>query len=299
MDVVISGSSGLIGTALAEGLRRAGHRPIRLVRRPATNSDEIEWDPVGGQLDAASLEGVDAVVNLAGAGIASRRWSDDYRRQLHQSRIDTTALLAGTLAGLTRPPAVLISGSAIGYYGNRGAERLEESSPPGDDFLARLCRDWEAATDPAAATGIRTVTIRTGIVQSTAGGALAKTLPLFRFGLGGRFGAGTQFQSWIHIDDVVEAIIFLLDATVRGPVNLTAPEPVTNREYTATLGRVLGRPTVLTVPAFAPKLVLGSDLAQSLLFDSMRVIPTALTDAGYAFRFATLEPALTDLVGKP
>ena len=298
MDVVITGSSGLIGTALRSALTTAGHRPIRLVRRPPTaGADEIRWDPAKGELDGESLEGVDAVINLAGAGIGDKRWSDSYKELLVESRTSSTSLLSSTLAGLASPPKVFLSGSAIGYYGDRGAQVLDESSPPADDFLAGLCVRWEAAAQSAIDAGIRTALLRTGIVQSVDGGALPKTLPLFKFFLGGRFGDGKQYNSWIHLDDIVAALIFLLDADVSGPVNLTAPNPVTNAEYTRALGNVLGRPTFATVPAFGPRLLLGTEMADALLFDSMRVQPTVLSEAGFDFTFTDIEAALRDLVG--
>jgi len=293
VDVVISGSSGLIGSRLGPALARAGHRPIRLVRRkPKPGADEIEWLPDGGHIDAASLEGVDAVVHLAGAGIGDKRWNDSYKRLLVTSRTEPTALLAKTLASLSKPPSVLLSGSAIGYYGDRDDEVLSESSESGSGFLPELVRQWEAATEPAAAAGIRTTHLRTGIVLSATGGALGKMLPLFRFGLGGRFASGRQYMSWITVDDEVAAIEFLLGSDVAGPVNLTSPNPVTNATFTDTLGSVLGRPTVLPVPAFGPKLVLGADMAQALLFDSQRVHPDALTEAGYGFHHAELVDGL-------
>ncbi len=241
MDVVITGSSGLIGSALRPALAAAGHRPIRLVRRPAAGADEIRWDPDAGVLDGEALEGIDAVVNLGGAGIGAKRWNDSYKKVLVESRTRGTSLLASTLAGLTTPPKVLLSGSAIGYYGDRGDTVLTEASPPADDFLGNLCVKWEAAAQSAVDAGIRTVFLRTGIVQSPDGGALTKTLPLFKFFLGGKFGSGEQYLSWIHLDDIVKALIFLLDTDVSGPVNLTAPNPVTNAAYTEAIGSVLGR----------------------------------------------------------
>ncbi len=299
MDVVITGSSGLIGTALRSALTTAGHRPIRLVRRPPTaGADEIRWDPANGELDGESLEGVDAVINLAGAGIGDKRWSNSYKELLVESRTSGTSLLSSTLAGLASPPKVFLSGSAIGYYGDRGAQVLDETSPPADDFLASLCVRWEAAAQSAIDAGIRTALLRTGIVQSVEGGALPKTLPLFKFFLGGRFGDGKQYNSWIHLDDIVAALIFLLDADISGPVNLTAPNPVTNAEYTRALGEVLGRPTFATVPAFGPRLLLGTEMADALLFDSMRVQPNVLTEAGFDFTFTDIEAALRDLVGE-
>ncbi len=298
MDVVITGSSGLIGSALRPALEAAGHRPIRLVRRaPAAGADEIFWDPAAGQLDGESLEGIDAVINLSGAGIGDKRWNEQYKKVLVESRTSSTSLLASTIAGLTTPPKVLLSGSAIGIYGDQDDTVLTETSPAADDFLASLCVKWEGAAQLAVDAGIRTAFLRTGIVQSPSGGALAKTLPLFKFFVGGKFGNGRQYNSWIHIDDITAAMVHLLDADVSGPVNLTAPNPVTNAEYTEALGRVLRRPTVLTVPPFGPKLLLGSEMADALLFDSMRVVPTVLSDSGFEFTYTDVEAALRDLVG--
>lgn len=299
MDVAISGSSGLIGTALIPALTAAGHRPVRLVRRPASGADEIAWDPARGQIDAASLEGIGAVVHLAGAGIGDRRWTDAYKREILESRTVSTALLAGTLASLQRPPAVFLSGSAIGFYGASATETFTERSPHGSGFLAEVCVAWEAAAAPAVDAGIRTAFLRTGIVLSPAGGALRKQLPLFRLGLGGRFGTGRQWQSWISIDDEVGAIVHLLGSSVAGPVNLTAPNPVTNGEFTKTLARVLRRPAVLPVPRFAPALLLGGELADNLLFTGQRVLPEVLTADGYSFRHPELEDGLRALLGKP
>lgn len=299
MDIAITGASGLIGRALSDALRSAGHRPLPLVRRdPAPGEDAVRWDPAAGTIDAASLEGVGAVVHLAGEGIAEKRWNEAQKRRILDSRVDGTTLLSTTLAGLNRPPGVLLSGSAIGYYGERGDEELTEASDPGDLFISDVCRAWEAATAPAEAAGIRVAHLRTGIVLDAHGGALAKTLPLFRFGLGGRLGSGRQWWSWIGIADEVGAIVFLLDADVSGPVNLTAPTPVTNAEFTKVLGRVLGRPTLLPVPAFGPKILLGSELAEQLLFTSARVLPDVLTGAGYEFRSPDLEGALREELGK-
>ena len=293
MDVVITGSSGLIGQALVPALKAAGHRPIRLVRRaPAPGGDEIRWDPTRGEIDAASLEGVGAVVNLAGAGIGDKRWNDAYKRTLVTSRTESTALLATTLAGLTRPPSRLLSGSAIGWYGNRGDQTLNEQSEPGTGFLPQLCLDWEAAAAPAAGAGIATAFLRTGIVLAAKGGALAKMLPLFRFGVGGKFGSGRQYMAWITLADEVGAIVHLLTSAVTGPVNLTAPNPVTNADFTRALGSVLGRPTLVPVPAFGPKLLLGSEMGQALLFDSQRVLPEVLKADGYDFAHAEVEAGL-------
>ena len=302
MDVLGTGASGLIGGALVEALPAAGHRPIRLTRSAQdsgpsrTKADTIAWDPVAGTIDASSLEGIGAVVHLAGAGIADHRWSDDYKRQILESRTKGTDLLARTLAGLSRKPSVLVSGSAIGYYGNRGDEVLTEASSPGSDFLAQVCVAWEAATAPAEAAGIRVAHIRTGIVLTPRGGALKKQLPLFKAFLGGRFGNGRQWQSWIALDDEIGAILHLLDHDVAGAVNLTAPNPVTNAEFTSTLGTVLHRPTILPIPSFGPKLLLGGELAENLLFSGQRVLPDALRASSFSFRHPELAEALEHLL---
>jgi hypothetical protein len=298
VDVVISGSSGLIGTALRQALTEAGHRPVALVRRTADGVDEIAWDIDGGVIDAASLEGIDAVVNLAGAGIGARRWNAAYKRKLVESRTRATALLATTLAGLDRPPSRLLSGSAIGYYGDRGDEVLTESSGPGEGFLTDLCQQWEGAAQPASDAGIATAFLRTGLVMTGRGGILTRMLPLFKLGLGGRLGSGRQYQSWITLDDEVGAILHLLDhPEVTGPVNLTAPEPVTNRDFTGALGAAVGRPTLLPVPAFGPKVLLGPEMAGALLFDSARVEPSVLTASGFEFRHRHVDEGLKAALG--
>lgn len=300
MDVVVSGSSGLIGTALVAGLAEAGHRPIRLVRRaPAAGSDEIRWDPANGVLDAASLEGVDAVVNLGGAGVGDKRWTPAYKKLLVDSRVMSTKLLAETMANASSPPKVFLSGSAIGYYGSQGATELTETSSPAEDFLARLTVHWEEAAQPAIDAGIRTAFLRTGIVLSAEGGALSKLLPLFKLGVGGKFGSGDQYMSWISIDDEVGIIGYLLENEISGPVNLTAPNPVTNDQFAKTLGSVLGRPSMLPVPAFGPKLLLGGERADALLFDSMRVLPEVINGSSYRYAHSTLEAALRTILNKP
>jgi uncharacterized protein (TIGR01777 family) len=291
MKVAITGSSGLIGSALARRLA-VDHTVIAVVRGPA-GEGQVSWDPTGERLERAGLEGVDAVVHLAGAGIADKRWTSARKQTLVDSRVRGTGLLARTLAALDPRPQVLLSASAVGYYGDRGAEELTEASPAGAGFLADLCRRWEQATAPAEEAGIRVVHLRTGIVLSGAGGALAKQLPLFRLGVGGRLGSGRQFTSWIALDDEIDAIRFALEtSTLRGAANLVAPRPVTNGEFTATLGRVLHRPAVLPAPAVALRLVLGSELADEAILAGQRVLPRALLDAGYTFSEPELEGAL-------
>jgi uncharacterized protein len=296
MDVLISGASGLIGTALRPALVSAGHRPVALVRRPARGADEIAWDPATGRLDRAAIEGMGAAIHLAGVGIAEKRWTDDQKRVLRDSRVQSTGLLARAIAELRQPPPVLVSASAIGWYGDRGDEILTEKSPPGEGFLADLCKTWEAATAPAEQAGTRVAHIRSGIVLTPNGGALAKQLPLFRFGLGGRFGSGRQWQSWIALDDEITAILHLLAAEVSGAVNLTAPNPVRNAELTKTLGRVLHRPALLPVPKLGPSLLLGGELTQNLLYDSQRVLPAKLQDSGFSFAHPSLEGALKSML---
>lgn len=295
MKIAVTGSSGLIGSALIPVLEAGGHSVVRVVRNAGGPSD-CRWDPATGTIDAAALDGVDGVVHLAGAGIGDHRWSDDYKREVLESRTKGTTLIASTIAALEHRPTVLVSGSAIGYYGDRGDELLDESSAPGKGFLTEVCEQWEAASKPASDAGIRVATIRTGIVLSKRGGALKKMLPLFRFGLGGRFGSGRQWQSWISIDDEVGAIRHLLTNDVEGPVNLTAPNPVTNKEFSQTLARVLHRPSFLPVPSFGPKLLVGPEAADALLFDGQRVLPAVLEKSGYEFTHPRLEAALQSLL---
>ena len=297
MKITISGASGLVGTALVERLRAAGHHVTRLVRgEPAAGTTDTRWDPQAGRLPAGSIDGADAVINLSGAGIADHRWSDDYKRELLDSRVRTTELLATTISAAERKPTVFVSGSAIGYYGPRGDETLDETATAGSTFLAGVCVQWEQAASPATEAGVRTVTVRTGIVLSADGGALKKQLPLFKVGLGGRFGSGDQWQSWISIDDEVGALEHLLTSSVSGPVNLTAPSPVTNSEFTTTLAHVLKRPAIIPVPSFGPKLLLGSELTEALLLTGQRVVPAKLLADGYQFQHTTLEAALRTLL---
>ena len=295
MDIAITGSSGLIGTSLVAALERRGDRVLRVVRR-RPGPDEIGWDPDGGTIDAAGLDGLDAVVHLAGAGIGDRRWTAEYKRVILDSRVRGTRLLAEALTGLTRPPAVLVSQSATGFYGDRGDEDLTESAPRGSGFLSDVVVAWEAAAEPAREAGIRVVYPRTGQVLTPDGGSLGKQLPLFRLGLGGRFGPGDQWWSWISLPDQVAATLHVLESTLEGPVNFTAPTPVRNREFAAALGRALGRPAVLPVPAFGPKLVVGSELAEVLLFESQRVLPRRLLDDGFRFAHPTVDAALGALL---
>jgi uncharacterized protein (TIGR01777 family) len=292
VDVAITGSSGLIGSTLADALHRRGDRVVPVVRGRTRG---LRWDPAAGAIDAEGFEGLDAVVHLAGEGIGEKRWTPEQKVAILDSRVQGTTLLAETLAGLQQPPSVLVSGSAIGYYGNRGDEELTEASPagPASDFLVDVCLRWEAATAAAESAGIRAVHLRTGIVLSGHGGALHRMLTPFRLGLGGRIGSGRQYMSWISIDDEVGAILHALDhPEVRGAVNLTAPTPVTNAEFTSTLGHAVHRPTILPTPLAPLKLLYGGELVQHLLVDGQRVLPAALRATGYSFRHPTLEVAL-------
>ncbi len=297
MKIAITGASGLIGRALTTSLVADGHQVIPVVRRsnPAT-PDAIEWNPAAGTIEASKFEGVDGVVHLAGAGIGDHRWSESYKREVLESRTKGTELLARTLASLTTPPSVMVSGSAIGFYGDTGDSAVDESASAGHDFLAEVCVAWEAAAAPAAEAGIRVPFLRTGIVLTTDGGALAKMLPLFRFGLGGRMGSGKQWWSWISMADEIGAIRWLLDHDISGPVNATAPAPVTNSQFTKALGEAMHRPTFAPVPSFGPKLLLGAELADALLFTSTRVLPGVLEASGYSFAHRTIEAALPDVL---
>jgi uncharacterized protein len=295
MRVVISGSSGLIGQAVMAALRARGDEVTPLVRR-SPEPREVRWDPAASSIDAGALEGTDAVVHLAGAGIGDKRWSASRRHEIMASRVQSTTLLARTLAGLTRPPTVLVSASAVGYYGDRGEEELTEQSSAGSGFLADVCRAWEDATELAAQSGVRVVRLRSGVVLSAHGGALARQLPLFRLGIGGRLGSGRQWLSWISLPDEVGAVLHALDtADLQGALNATAPAPVTNRAFTSALGRALHRPTILAVPGFALRVALGSDLASEMVLAGQRVLPTRLSATGYAFRHADIDAACAAL----
>ncbi|HYN34074.1 MAG TPA: TIGR01777 family oxidoreductase [Ilumatobacteraceae bacterium] len=296
MRVAITGSTGLIGSALKPHLESLGHEVIRVVRSNPTGTD-IVWSPAESRIDTHALDGVNAVVHLAGAGIGDKRWTDDYKRELTESRTKGTTLISEAIAAADNGPTVFLSGSAIGIYGARGDEELDEASRPGDGFLADLCVKWEQATALAAAAGVRVVHLRTGIVLSAKGGALKKQLPLFKFGLGGKMGNGGQWQSWISIDDEVAAIAHLLTTTTSGAVNLTAPNPVTNLEFTKALGEVLHRPTFVPIPKFGPKLLLGGELADNLLFSGQKVLPRILeADEGFTFAHPDLATALGALL---
>ncbi|HEV2281538.1 MAG TPA: TIGR01777 family oxidoreductase [bacterium] len=291
MRVVITGSHGLIGSAVTSALRARGDQVVRLVRGEAGGADEIAWQPDGGRIDAARLEGIDAAVHLAGASLASR-WTPEQKQAIRKSRLLGTGLVARALAGLAGRPRVLVSASAVGYYGNRGDEVLTEASEPGTGFLADVCREWEAAADPARRAGIRVAHPRFGVALAGSGGILAKIVPIFKLGAGGPLGHGRQYLPWVAIDDAVDAVLLALDrAELDGPVNVVAPHAVTNREFTAALGHAIGRPAVIPVPAAALRALFG-EMADEALMVSQRVEPARLAGAGYAFRFAELEPAL-------
>jgi uncharacterized protein (TIGR01777 family) len=298
MKILITGASGLIGQALSQELIARGHTTVAAVRRAPRRNDEVQWDPQSGVMSPDAFQGVDAVVHLAGAGIGDKRWTDSYKMEILESRTRGTRLLAETMASLEVKPSVFLSGSAIGIYGVRDDEELTEQSAIGSGFLADVCRDWEAAAAPATQARIRTVLLRTGIVLSPKGGALKKQLPLFKLGLGGKFGNGKQWQSWISITDEVNAIIHLLTSSVSGPVNLTAPQPVTNSDFTRTLASVVSRPAIVPIPSFGPKLLLGGELANALLFTGQRVVPSVLSNDGFQFTHPTLESALRALLNK-
>jgi uncharacterized protein len=297
VKILVSGSSGLVGTALVPSLASAGHQAVCLVRRePKPGEAAVRWDPSEGSLDPTRLEGIDGVVHLSGENIAAGRWTTARKELIRSSRVGSTHFLSESLARLDRPPRALICASAIGYYGDRGDETLREESPPGSGFLSDLCQAWEAAAEPAARKGIRVVHLRFGVILSAAGGALAKMLPPFRLGAGGVLGSGRQFMSWITLEDAVGAIQHvLITEALRGPVNVVSPHPVTNREFTKTLGRVLSRPTLLPMPAAMARLLFG-EMADALLLSSARVQPARLLAAGYRFRHADLETALRALL---
>jgi uncharacterized protein (TIGR01777 family) len=295
VEIAITGASGLIGTALTSSLEADGHRVVPISRSAGPGA--IRWDPMAGRIDASALDGLDAVVNLAGEPIAAGPWTAKQRAKIHDSRQSGTRLIATTLASLDRPPTVLLSGSAIGAYGDRGDEVLTEASARGHDFLGDLCADWEAATAPAEAAGIRVAHLRTGIVLARGGGALAPQVKIFKLGLGGKAGKGNQWIPWIAIDDHVAAVRFLLDHDLSGPVNLTSPSPATNAAFTKALGRALHRPTVVPVPGLVRHLPLGvGDLLHSLLFSSARVVPERLEAAGFTFAHTDLDEALRSVL---
>jgi len=288
--IAISGASGLIGSALVGYLKSQGHTVQRLVRRPALSSEEITWDPIAGTVDMEALAGVDAVIHLAGAGVSDKRWTKKYKSEILNSRLLGTTTIAKAVAIVK--PQVFISASAIGWYGESGNRAVIESDRVGDDFLAAVCHEWEAAADLAG--DVRTVKLRTGLVLDPTGGALGKMLPIFRFGLGGKLSNGKQWWSWITLHDQIRAIAFLLENKISGPVNLTSPNPVTNSEFTAGLARAMHRPALFPVPALALKIVLGGFSSEVL--GSKKVMPQVLTEAGFTFDYPHISSALEKLV---
>jgi hypothetical protein len=299
MRVAVSGSTGLVGSEVVTVLSGAGHEVVRLVRRAPAHEEKsvLRWDPEKGEIDSAGLEGLDAVVHLAGENIASGRWNAARKAAIRDSRVNGTRLLCEALAGLARPPVTLVCASAIGIYGDRGEDVLTEESPAAAGFLPGVCREWEAASGPAARKGIRVVALRIGMVLSPNGGALPRMLPLFRAGLGGVIGSGRQFVSWVALDDLPLILLHALQCgDLSGPVNAVAPRPVTNREFTEALGKALSRPTPLPVPAFVLRLAVGGEMADALLLASARVAPRRLEETGYRFRFPELGGALRHLL---
>lgn len=301
MHVAVSGSTGLLGTALLVALQQAGHRVTRILRgSTAGDHPGIFWDPASGIIDSAGLVGVDAIVNLSGRSIGDRRWTEAEKRLIRHSRIDSTRLLAEAMAGMTRRPAVLLNASAVGYYGDRGDEVLTEDLPPGTGFFPDLCRAWEEATGPAAEAGIRVVNMRTAMVLTAAGGALGRLLVPFgpswlspyRWGLGGWIGKGRQWWSWVSLQDQIGAMLHLLESELAGPVNLSSPTPVSNKAFLKAVGRALRRPVWLPIPKSVLRAILGSELAEASLFGSQRVVPERLLEDGFSFRHRELEVAL-------
>lgn len=301
MKVIVTGASGLIGSALAASLEADGHQVTRLVRSEPSGPGQVRWAPEADEIaDVAALEGHDGAVHLAGPSIGGHRWTDGYKRELRDARVKGTDLLARALGALDRPPTVLVSGSAVGFYGDCGDEPVTEASSPGTGFLADLVRDWEAAAAPAAEAGVRVVNLRTGIVLARHGGALEKMLLPFKLGVGGRMGSGKQWFSWVALDDEVGAVRHTLaDPSVRGPVNVTSPQAVTNAQFAKALGRALRRPTLMPVPTAALNALLGKELVAETILAGQRVYPAALEAAGYTFAFPDLDAALAHVLNKP
>ena len=303
MKVIVTGSTGLVGRALVKSLLAEGHEVTRLVRGEAQGfkapgTAAVHWNPKRGEIDAGALEGHDAAVHLAGENVGEGRWDDEKKRRILESRVKGTSLLAGALAGLSAKPGVLVSASATGFYGDRGAEVLREESASGDDFLSEVCREWEKATLAASQAGIRVVHLRIGVVLAGEGGALKKMLTPFKLGVGGKIGSGSQYISWITLEDLIGVIRRAIeDEGLRGPVNAVAPQQVTNEEFTKALGHALGRPTIFAVPAFAARLAFG-ETADALLLASTRVEPARLKEIGYQFKHPEIEEALRSALGK-
>src|SRR5688572_21004506 len=290
MKIVVSGASGLIGSSLVPALRTAGHDVIRLVRREPSSADEVRWDPAAGEIDSARLEGVDALVNLSGENLA-KRWTESRKREILNSRVQSTDLLAQTASALEPKPSAFVLASAVGFYGDRGDEILTEESSGGTGFLADVVRAWEAAADPARAAGIRVVHLRQGIVLSQRGGALKPMLLPFRLGVGGRVGSGEQWWSWVAMDDLKAAYAYALRSDIGGAVNLTAPNPTTNEQFTEALGKSLHRPTVLPLPGFAARALFG-EMGKTMLLGGQRVLPARLQDAGFTFEAPTIDAGI-------
>lgn len=298
MRIVIGGASGFLGQELTARLVARGDEVVRLVRRPATGDDEVQWDPAAGSVDSAVLEGADAVVNLGGVGIGDQRWSEDHKEAILDSRIQVTSTLADDIASLERPPGVFVSASAIGFYGDRGDETLTEASAAGppDDFLVHVTRAWEQAAAPVAAAGVPLALLRTGLVLGE-GGMLGRLLLPFKLGVGGRMGSGKQWWSWISLDDQVRATLHIIDGKLSGAFNLTAPNPVRNEDFAESLAEALRRPAIIPTPAFALKALLGAERAEALVFTSARVLPVALQESGFEFEHPTLDTAWPDVLG--
>jgi uncharacterized protein (TIGR01777 family) len=299
MKILVTGSTGLVGSALVPLLKTKGHQVLRLVRStPTEGAGEVYWNPEKGTLSAEELEGVQGVVHLAGESIAEGRWSEEKKKRIRESRVKGTTLLSETLARLKDKPEVLVSASAIGFYGSRGDENLTEQSASGSDFLAEVCREWELSTQAAAQSGVRVVNLRFGVILSREGGALKKMLFPYQMGVGGKLGDGQQYMSWIAIDDAVGAIVHALENDkLRGPVNVVAPRAATNYEFTKTLGHVLSRPTIFPMPAFAARLMFG-EMADATLLASQRVEPARLKESGFVFKYPELEGALRHVIEK-
>ena len=295
MKILVAGSSGLIGAALVQRLVDDGNDVLRLVRREASGADEAQWDPVAGSIDAATLEGVEAVVHLGGASIAGKRWNTAYKQEIRDSRINSTRLLSETIARLQPKPAAFLCASALGYYADRADEILTENSPKGEGFLADVTAEWESATAPASEAGIRVCNMRIGVVLSKTGELPRSMLTPFKLGLGGKLGNGRQYMSWVHLDDVVGAFVHALNApSLSGPVNIAAPNPVTNAEFTRALAKALSRPAIFTVPGFALRIAMG-EMAQFAL-GSARLYPLRIIESGFKFRWDDVESALRDIL---
>ena len=296
--ILVSGASGLIGSALVAYLRARGDRVVALVRGVARSEDEVRWDPAAGSLPEGLVDGCDVVVNLSGAGIGDKRWSEQRKKEILDSRLDSTGLLAGAIGSSSHPPSAFLSASAIGIYGrDRGDEPLDETARAGVDFLAQVSVQWEQTAQPAATAGTRVVLFRTGLVLAGAGGLLGPLVPLFKAGLGGKIGSGNQWMSWISLDDEVAAVAHLMDSAISGPVNLVAPNPVTNVDFTKVLAKVLGRPALLTIPRFALNVRFGREMAHGTALANQRVRPERLTSDGFVFAHEDLEPALRHVLG--